>query len=118
MCMSGEKKLFKKLIPFCWLCAVVFVQSCSKSNAPVNSADVMFVNGCVSASSVSAKANSVSVSGATDIGYLANSGYQYVTAGYGVNLTFFLGITGQPLANLAENLVAAGHYRADAFGDK
>jgi len=76
----------------------------------------MFVNGCVYSSSVSVKANSVGVNGASGISYLGNSRYVYVPAGSGVNLTLFQG-TGAPLANYAENITAPNHYTAFAGGD-
>lgn len=72
----------------------------------------MFVNGCLSAPSVSVKANSINIDGASGIPFLSTSGYKYVTAGSGVNLTFFLGNTNTPLANQAENMIAPGHYTA------
>ncbi len=89
---------------------------CTKSSAPLNSANVMFVNGCVSASSVSVKANSASVDGASGIPFLGYSGYQPVTAGSGVNLTFFLS-SGVAFANRAVNIAAPNHYSAFVGGD-
>ena len=76
----------------------------------------MFVNGCMSAGSISAKANSISVDGASGIGFLASTGYTYVTAGAGVNLTLLEDNGGMPLASRAENIVAAGHYTVFAGG--
>ncbi len=70
----------------------------------------MFVNGCMTASSVSVKENSVAIAGASGIPFLNSSGYKYVTAGSEVNLTFFLDNTSTPLANRAVNLVAPQHY--------
>ena len=89
---------------------------CTKSSAPLNSANVMFVNGCIDASSVSIKANSIPVDGASDIPFLGYSRYVYVTAGSGVNLTFFLS-TGASLANQAVNITAPNHYTAFVGGD-
>ena len=89
---------------------------CTKSAAPLNSANVMFVNGCLSASSVSVKANSIPVDGAPGIPFFGYSGYKYVTAGSGVNLTFFQS-TGASLANRAVNISASGHYSAFIGGD-
>ncbi len=85
---------------------------CHKSAAPLNSANVMFVNGCVSASTISVKANSTGIDGASGIGFLMNSGYKYVTAGYDVNLTFFAGGASTAFANRTENLTAPYHYSA------
>ncbi len=91
--------------------------ACHKSNGPLNSANVMFVNGCMNTSSVSVKANSVNVEGASAIPFSASSGYVYVNAGTAVNLTFFRDNTGTPLANRAENISAPNHYTAFAGGD-
>ncbi len=108
---------FGQLLPVCYaVIGISFLTACHKTTAPVNSANVMFVNGCVSAGTVSAKANSVTVSGATNISFLMSSGYQYVTAGSEVNLTFFEGSTGTPLASRAENIAASGHYSVFAGG--
>ena len=104
------------LIAVCSSSAIL--DGCRKSSAPVNSTSIMFVNGCFSASSVSVKANSVGVDGASGIVYLANSGYKYVTAGSGVNLTFFEGSSDVPLANRTENLAAASHYSAFLGGSE
>ena len=102
------------LISVC--CLSIVFNSCHKSSAPLNSASVMFVNGCLYTSPVSVKANSVGVNGASGISFLRNSGYVYVPAGSGINLTFFQG-TGAPLANHAENIAAPNHYTAFAGGD-
>ncbi len=117
MNIARAKFSFRNRVLGLWVCAVFFLlMGCSKSAAPLNSADVLFVNGCADAGFVSVKANSISVSGATGIGYLANSGYKYVTAGTGVNLTFFEDNGVTPLANQAENMVAAVHYSAFVGG--
>ena len=106
-----------RLILFLFCCLCIIIASCSKSAAPLNSTNVMFVNGCLYTSSLSIKANSVGVDGASGIGFLASSGYVPVKAGSGVNLTFFMDNTGSPLANRAENISTTNHYTAFAGGD-
>ena len=91
------------------------LSGCTKSSAPLNSANVMFVNGCLSASSITVKANSISVDGASAIPFLGYSGYQPVTAGSGVNLTFLS--SGMAFANRAVNITAPNHYSAFVGGD-
>jgi len=93
-------------------CSFVILQACSKSPVPLNSASIVFVNGCISAPSVGVKADNSSIYGATDIAFLANSGYRYVTAGSGVYLTFSLDNTGTPFASKAVNLTAPDNYSA------
>ena len=96
-----------------WLCLAVFVMAgCTKSSAPLNSANIMFVNGCLSATTVGVEANNTSVTGATELPFLTNSGYRYVTAGNGVYLTFFLGGKGSPFASQTENITASDNYSA------
>ena len=92
------------------------LMGCTKSSAPLNTANVTFVNGCLSASAISVKANSIPVDGASVIPFWGYSGYQHVTAGAGVNLTFFLS-SGVPFANRAVNITAPDHYSAFAGGD-
>ena len=104
------------ILLLCVCCFSIVFTSCHKSSAPINNASVMFVNGCAHTSSISVKANSVAVNGASGISYLGSSGYVYVPAGSGVNLTFFQG-TGLPLANHAENIAAPNHYTAFAGGN-
>ncbi len=89
---------------------ITLATGCTKSSAPLNSANVMFVNGCLAASSVSVKANNTNVDGASSIGFLTGSAYKYVTAGNGVNLTFYLDYAGTPFTNRTVNLAAPNHY--------
>ncbi len=105
---TRAKGLFKCLLTAG--CSIIIFQSCSKSAAPLNSANVSFVNGCLSAPSIGVKANNTSISGATDIPFLANSGYRYVVAGRDVYLTFYTG-TG-PFASRTVNIAASDNYSA------
>ena len=107
------RSAINKLLLVC--CVPALLASCHKSAAPAGSADVMFVNGCLYASSVGAKANYVSIDGASGINFLANSGYSYVAAGQGVNLTFFDG-SGSFISK-AVDMTGGRHYSAFAGGE-
>ncbi len=102
-------------VSFILLLIVGCLSACTKSSAPLNSANVMFINGCLSASSVTVKANSVPVNGGSAIPFLGYSGYQSVTAGSGINLTFLS--SGVAFANRAVNITAPNHYSAFVGGD-
>lgn len=104
---TRTKGLFRCLLSAC--CSFIILQGCSKSSAPLNSANILFVNGCISASSVGVKANNTSITGATDIPFLANSSYRYVTAGADVYLTFY---SGNPFASRTVNITASDDYSA------
>ena len=108
----------KRLIPVgLLLTGIVLFPGCSKSSAPLNSANVMFVNGCLDAPSVNVIANHQGISGLAAIPFLTNTGYTYVTAGSGVTLTFSLAnSSGTPFASRSVNMVASGHYSAFAGG--
>ena len=110
MCKAAAGSIIKKLFIGC--CTVAILQACSKSSAPLNSANILFVNGCISAPSVGAQANNTSITGATDIPFLANSGYRYVMAGNDVYLTFYSGTSGAPFASRAVDITAPNNYSA------
>jgi len=71
----------------------------------------MFLNG-YSSSTVSVKANSVAVEGASGIPFWGSSGYKYVNAGSLVNLTFYTDNNSTAFANRAVNISAPNHYSA------
>ena len=110
----------KKALLSLTILAVVFTfPACKKKDNPApTTAGIMFVHGCAAGSTpinLDAKANNVAVVNASNKPFLQNSGYQNVTAGTGVNLSFF--VTGLSLLTSAsENLTVGAHYTAFAGG--
>jgi hypothetical protein len=99
--------------------AIIVAPSCSKKdNGPSNSAQVMFVHGSAAGATtinLDAKLSNTNNPVATNIQFLRNSGYQTVTAGTGLTLSFF--VTGlNQLASQTVNLNANTHYTAFASG--
>jgi len=97
--------------------AVVFA-SCTKSNnSPSTNASVMFVHGCATGTTsvnLNGEANNATVTGASNLAFLTNSGYQVVPSG-SVNLSFF--VTGlSVLTSETEGLTANTFYTAFAGG--
>jgi len=93
------KKVFVFLLA---AASVAGVSSCSKSSSPSTNAQVMFVNSCIGATATSLTVNGTSLSNATSVAYLKNSGYQSVASGSVVfnavlNGTGSLGTTTQAL---------------------
>ena len=61
---------------------IVALSSCSKSNSSSGSnAKVMYTNGCVGAASTSLTVNGSTLSNASSVAYLGNSGYHSVASG-------------------------------------
>ena len=97
----------------------VSISACKKNNnAPANTAGVMFAHGCAAGAAtvnLDALDNGKAVSGATNMAFLRNSGYQNLTAGAGMNLAF--NATGlSALTSGSVTLVANNHYTAFAGG--
>jgi hypothetical protein len=87
--------------------------ACKKSDsAPANNAIVMFVNAATGTSSVSVSANNKAVAAATNLGFTKSSGYQSVTAGSAVNVSFSANGSGltTPLISGTPALTAGTHY--------
>ena len=99
--------------------SIVAFAACKKSSSsPANTAYVMFVHGCAAGATpinLDGKANYTIVPGAGNMPFLKNSGYQPVTAGTSVGLSFF--VTGlDTLTSAIESLTANNHYTAFAGG--
>lgn len=63
-------------------CALLTMAACSKSNSSSSAnASILFVNGCVGATSTSLTVNGTALPNAANIAYLGNSGYQSVAGG-------------------------------------
>jgi hypothetical protein len=106
------------ILSFSVLALIVSATACKKkNNTPVSSANVMFVHGCAAGATtvnLDAIANGASVSGATNLSFLHNSGYQSVSGG---NVALIFKATGlSNLTNANETLVANSHYTAFAGG--
>ena len=85
------KKQALFLLPVAAIAAVFSGCSKSSSSAPPTTANVMFVNGCAAgatAITLSADNNGVALPGASSLNFLAYSGYQSITAGSGIALSF------------------------------
>ena len=99
---------------------VVVTASCSKkSSAPTNSANVMFVNACIpsfGSFNIDAKSNGATVSGATNIGFLKNSGYVYVTANTNDSLTFVVNGLSTYLVGGISTITVNANYSVFATG--
>jgi hypothetical protein len=111
----------KNLILISLIASAVFsLNSCSKpSSGPSTNAGVMFVHGCASgtgALDVLATSNGATVSGASNIAFLQNSGYQNLAAGANLNLAFKVTGLNSTLSNGTETLIAGNHYSAFAGG--
>jgi len=72
------KKSFAFLLP---AAVVLTMFSCQKASNTTSNAAVMFVNGCVGATSTSLSFGGTTLSSATSIPYLGSSGYQSFTPG-------------------------------------
>jgi hypothetical protein len=85
------------------------MSACSKSNSSASSnASILFVNGCVGATSTSLTVNGSALSNAGNIAYLGNSGYQSVAVG---SVTLNASLTGVgTLGSIAANLTANHTY--------
>jgi Domain of unknown function (DUF4397) len=114
------KFIMKKiLLSFSVLALVVAFGACKKSSStPPNTSSVMFVHACTAGSTpitLDARANNNTVSGASGLTFLKNSGYQQVTAGTAVNLAF--NVTGLSLLTSGtSNLTTNAHDTAFAGG--
>lgn len=99
--------------------AIAVLPSCSKkSDSPSNNASLMFVHGCASGTgslTLAGEINGVKVNGATNLQFLSNSGYQSVTAGNSIVLSFFVVGLNQLTAQTV-SLTANTHYTAFASG--
>lgn len=109
----------KTLLSFSILAVIIAFAACKKSTpAPSNTASVMFVHGCAAGATtinLDGKANNAAVPGAANISFMKYSGYQNVTAGSNVLLSFF--VTGlNQLDSQSVNLTANAHYSAFAGG--
>jgi len=103
------------LFALCTLCICSFIACKKEEKAPSNSARVMFVNGCAGTDKVNVTSNGNTIQAATNIGFLKNSGYQYVTAGSS-NITFMLTNLGTPLKSGSTSLTANTNYSVFAGG--
>ena len=101
------------------LAIIAFAASCSKpKSSPATTASVMFVHGCASGTtnvSLDAEIGGVKVNGATSLSFLSKSGYEQVTAGSGINLSFFVSGLSQ-LTNQTVSMTVNNHYSAFAGG--
>jgi Domain of unknown function (DUF4397) len=99
----------KKSIAFLLPVAVVLTMfSCQKASNSSSNAAVMFVNGCVGATSTTLSFNGTNLSSATSIAYLGSSGYQSITPGTG---TLSANLTGVgALGSLTATLNAGASY--------
>ena len=92
------------------------IASCKKEDkAPSNSASVMFVNGSAGTDKVYVSSNGATIQSATNIAFLKNTGYQYVTAGTN-NITYYLSNIGTPLKAATTSFAANAHYSVFAGG--
>jgi hypothetical protein len=90
-------------------CALLAMSACSKSNSSASSnASIVFVNGCVGATSTSLTVNGTALSNASNVAYLGNSGYQSVATG---SVTLNASLTGVgTLGTIAANLSTSHTY--------
>ena len=106
----------KKIFLSFSILAIAGFSACKKSSpAPSNSAIVMFVNGSAGTSSIDVSTNNNKVQAATNLAFLVNSGYQYVTAG-SENIAIVLTNLGTPLKSATANFTANAHYSVFAGG--
>jgi hypothetical protein len=85
------------------------IAACNKSNSSSSSnASILFVNGCVGATSTSLTANGTALANASNIPYLGNSGYQSAPTG-AVTLNATLTGVGT-LGSISNNLYANDTY--------
>jgi hypothetical protein len=82
--------------------------SCQKTSSSSSNAQVMFVNGCVGATSTSLTVNGASLSNASAIAYLGNSGYQSATVGTGTISATLTGVGS--LGSVTATLAAGASY--------
>ena len=100
--------------------AIAAFSGCSKSSssAPATNASVMFVHGCASGTgtiNLAAYDNGAAVNNASNLAFLANSGYQNIKAGSGISLSFSVtGLGG--LDTGIVNLSVGSSYTAFAGG--
>jgi hypothetical protein len=84
---------------------------CSKNNnGPSNVASVMFVNGCVLATNINIEVKNVAQPNASNIAFFGTSGYQNVTAGSGILISYYLSNPVTLLSSQTVNLTAGTHY--------
>jgi hypothetical protein len=110
----------KKIILLLSIPAMIAAFSgCSKSSSsPSTNASVMFVHGCASgttAINLEAYDNGVAVNGATNIAFLANSGYQNIKAGTDVLSFNVTGLGGLDTGTVT--LTAGSSYSAFSGGE-
>lgn len=82
--------------------------SCQKTSSSSSGAQIMFVNGCVGATSTSLAVNGTNLSNASAIAYLGNSGYQSATTGTGTISATLTGVGS--LGSLTATLNAGASY--------
>lgn len=107
----------KILLPLLILVAALPACKKSSSSAPAGP-KIMFVHGCAAGAttvSLDGKINNVTVTGASNIQFLKNSGYQQTTAVTGAKLSFF--VTGLNLLDSTTvDLANSKYYSAFASG--
>lgn len=110
--------MMRTIVSVLMLGAVMLSTGCKKkSQAPNDTASVMFVNGCPgSAQNMDAKADDKNVDGGSNISFRGNSGYRYVKAGSSVKLDFYITNLGTPVTSQLVNITAGKHYSAYAAG--
>lgn len=96
--------------------ALLFSACDKKKTSPSDSASVMFVNGTAGTTGLDLKANNTAVTGVSNLAFLASSGYQDVTAGTSVSLSYYLTSLGTPLCSGTAALTAGSHYTVFAGG--
>lgn len=90
---------------------------CKKKNpAPSNAGSVLFVNGCAGTDAIDAKVDYKAVSGAQNLGFTANSGYKYVTAGQNVNISFYITNKGTQVIKKTVTIANGVYYSAFCGG--
>lgn len=92
----------KKLLSLSFLAAIMLFGACKKSSGPSNNASVMFVYGCSGINgNLSVTANNTPVPSAQNLTFLGTSGYQNITSGSAVPISFnILGTTSGSTAPL------------------
>ena len=99
--------------------AILATAACKKSdNSATNYGQIMFVNGCAGATGVNinVNVNSTNETAATNMAFLANAGYQSVTAGTSIGMSYILVSTGTTLTSGTGTLTMGNSYSAFAGG--
>jgi hypothetical protein len=100
----------KKILLSCSVLAIVAFAACKKNSpAPSYTAQVMFVNGCAGTVNINVTVQNAAIAGATNLGFLKNSGYQGIPGGSD-NLSFILSSTGTPLISTTSSFTANLNY--------